>query len=293
MCKLSCTLTILCDYCPCFYCDSCFVDHVKKSYPYQCYSCHSIWTSRWVETKKPFIRNELIETKTNHLLKKELEWLPLTQKYAIYTKQVNQIKEDTLQLNQQIKDLQYIVKQLKVNKETLDKKLVQEDVRIYERKCSNCKGYIDQNLICGLCNRETQVDSETFHQASQSAIRFQWEWTGPELPELYDTIQRIRHLVYHIYPSLNGAETNANQDLRIRYLLEEITLDQFRLHLSKRYNRMECNTDYHSIVVQYIHKIQALTQDVTFLEKETECRLQANESIQDLNMFYHSDQLLI
>jgi hypothetical protein len=286
--------TVMCEYCPCVYCIDCFTKHVLHNYPYQCIKCQSIWTTRWVETKLPSIRTELLESKTNFILAKEISWLPITQRTAVYTRNVKCIKEEMNHVNQHIKDLQMILKQLKKNKEELDKKLVQTDSRIYNRSCSNCKGYIDQYCICGLCNRETNIgniiENNLVHYTENTCT---WEWKGSIPHELGETIRRIQHLVYHIYPTLIQNESDTNQDLRIRYLLEDMTMDEFKKHLEKRSVRLESSLDYHSIVRNYINKIIVLPQDLSFAMKENEYQLQTNECITELNQFYHSDYLFI
>jgi hypothetical protein len=287
---------ILCQYCPTLYCRPCFIKCVTESYPYTCKTCKSVWNSRWVETQVPNIRSDLLTSKANYLFKIEKGIMPYTQRYAIYTKNANKIKEDIIHVSQMIKDLQANLRVLKQSKFDLDQDLTQPEKHIYIQKCKNieCRGYLDEQKQCGLCfNTYFNAESISIFPMNTNIMHTNWEWRGEPLPELTEIIQRINHLAYTLYPTIRMDETMTNQDLRIRYLLNELSEEEFRTNLLRRHHRLECLYEYHILIFKYLESVSAMTHDKTFLDKEKEAREHSNESISDLNHLYHSTCALI
>ena len=287
---------ILCQYCPTLYCKPCFIKCVTETYPYSCIKCKSVWNSRWVETQVPHVRQELLISKEHYLFKIEKSIMPYTQRHAVYTKNANKIKEDIIHTSQMIKDLQANLRVLKQSKFELDQELSQPEKHIYMQKCKNteCRGYLDEQKQCGLCfNTYFNAESISIFPINTNVMHTNWEWRGESIPELTETLQRINHLAYTIYPTIRMDETMTNQDLRIRYLLNEMTEAEFRTNLLRRHHRLECLYEYHILIYKYLESVSGMKHDKTFIEKEIEAQEHANESISDLNQLYHSTCALI
>jgi hypothetical protein len=144
--------------------------------------------------------------------------MPYTQRYAIYTKNANKIKEDIIHVSQMIKDLQANLRVLKQSKFDLDQDLTQPEKHIYIQKCKNieCRGYLDEQKQCGLCfNTYFNAESISIFPMNTNIMHTNWEWRGEPLPELTEIIQRINHLAYTLYPTIRMDETMTNQDLRV------------------------------------------------------------------------------
>lgn len=287
---------ILCQYCPTLYCRSCFIKCVTESYPYTCMTCKSIWSSRWVETQVPHVRQELLVSKEKYLYNIEKSIMPYTQRHAVYTKNVNKIKEDIIHTSQMIRDLQATLRVLKQSKLELDQELTQPEKHIYMQKCKNsdCRGYLDEKKQCGLCfNSYFNAESISIFPINTSILHTSWEWRGECIPNLTETLQRINHLAYSIYPTIRMDETMTNQDLRIRYLLNEMTEDEFKNNIVRRHHRLECLYEYHLLILKYLECVSSMKHDTTFIDNEKEAREHTNESISDMNQLYHSTCALI
>lgn len=164
-------LKINCKYCEddtIAVCRACAARYIlESSTDPKCMVCKMTWDNEILAelfTKK-FVSTEIKKHKENILVEKEQQYLPETQQYAANLKLIDslnielnnlhkerrnyefllfKIKRKMREINDQVNDIRYVLN----NNTDQDKtgKLFS-----YKCPCENCKGFLDENYKCGLC----------------------------------------------------------------------------------------------------------------------------------------------
>lgn len=95
-----------------------------------------------------------------------------------------------------------------------------------------------------------------------------------------------------VFPRLEEETSSTYQDVRIEYLSNHITKDEFYKKVSARHARMKKHTEYKQIISSYIQSVSNLEID-QFVENERTLREEVNKRILDLNYKYHCSFALV
>jgi small-conductance mechanosensitive channel len=109
---------------------------------------------------------------------------------------------------------------------------------------------------------------------------------------IYQLIVHIRHDTMRRLPT--AMDNQSNQDLRIGYLLKELTEEEFKIQLQKREKEIEKKIEYRQILDTFVMVAQELFRqlvqrqlEVNFLYKQiVELMKMINEQITSINHSY-------
>ena len=151
---------ITCPYCQDVYCLKCFKSYLLSSINMDCLSCKKELNMEFISSNTPRIFHNNIYRKYRATIdfNKEKSLLPDTQYLAEQRREEEKIREKIKILRQEIMDLNLCKKrknqeinelrwQLNQNKRTRKKKTFIKSCPV-----ENCRGYLDTNWICGICN---------------------------------------------------------------------------------------------------------------------------------------------
>ena len=168
-----------CPYCNYTSCVSCTEKYLLETvHDYHCMSCRKEWSSDFVDScvSRAFLRLYRVRTEQS-LFDHEKNFFPSTQQYVISTVKLSKVEHNLHELYNQMKVLQEQVNQAKKEKLELQKQLCTRETIVYQFHCpvSECKGYINSNLQCGLCKCHVCNDchvviKDTTHVCVQETI---------------------------------------------------------------------------------------------------------------------------
>lgn len=125
--------------------------------------------------------------------------------------------------------------------------------------------------------------------------RFGYEYNMLDqlLLEIYRQTIHIREIELRHLPNI--MDNLNNQDLRIKFLMKEISEEEFKLKLQRREKEREKKLEYRDVLDTYVNVMQDLlnelknSKDYTkFLEEEQKIRIYADHGIFSINLKYDS-----
>jgi len=149
-----------------------------------------------------------------------------------------------------------------------------------------CGGFPDDNFIYGKIFKI---------QLKPSLKRFDKEYIMLDnlLLEMYRQVVHIREIELRGLPT--NMDNNSNQDLRIQFLMKEITEEQFKIKLQRREKDREKKLEYREVLDMYVNVMQDLIRDLDqtknykkFLEEEEKVRTYVDHGIFIINSKYNS-----
>jgi hypothetical protein len=126
-------------------------------------------------------------------------------------------------------------------------------------------------------------------------IRFDQQYNKLDnlLFEIYRQVVHIRNVEMRGLPT--NMDNNSNQDLRIQFLMKEITEDQFRIKLQRREKDKEKKIEYREVLDMYVNIMQDLITELRdtknfkkFLDEEEKVRKYVDHGIYKINSKYDS-----
>jgi len=255
---------IKCPYCEIEYCKEFFKNYLLSSlFDIHCKSCNIKFTETEITQlfEKSFIK---IYKNSRHyiILKKEESLLPYTQEISLYLKKIRENKEKIREYQTKIREYQEKIRELMNNNIELEKNSCNTNLTcITFNKCTNCNGYINRNNICELCDHSHQLHNITYElcdncnqlitiigqykiciSCEQIYDLFKNKLNKPQF-NLYKwfsykdtliksdkTIDELKKQILFItntYSHYNSIHY-INQDNRIKYILSDITYDEFK-----------------------------------------------------------------
>lgn len=162
---------IICLYCGELCCLSCFKQNLLTSINRNCMHCNKELNIDFISnnTPKVFYNKIYREYRANIEFSKEKSLLPITQHLAEEEierrnriKNINEVDEEIKNLNSLILTLQHKKNELKEKRYNILTGYKKESVetekkKVFIKSCpvNGCRGYLDQNWICGICNTKT------------------------------------------------------------------------------------------------------------------------------------------
>jgi hypothetical protein len=101
-----------------------------------------------------------------------------------------------------------------------------------------------------------------------------------------EIVDRIHHINNIIYPSLSVYDETRYRDIRVCYLHNEITWEEFEKRISIKMDEYKKKDAYKKLLheyLSYIVSISSYESKVDFFEKEKEMRIRINTEIQKVN----------
>ena len=268
-------------------------------------------------TKNTLSVNDLpleLEMSVAELLKNETDLLPYTQQFSIHKKIIPQLTSEIAEYKKQIKELQERISESKKEKEYHEFGLcVPQDLSVtYAHTCpvSVCRGYVRSDThVCELCNyicctvstsRGEEDDTHMCNSCNYRCTLFKKEYHTPicttsvsfsitlyyHTPEEKEIVDRIHHINNIIYPSLSVYDETRYRDIRVRYLHNEITREEFERQIAIKMEEYKRKDTYKKLLHAYLSFIVSISSDdskLNFYEKEKEMRIKINTEIQKVN----------
>ena len=249
-----------------------------------------------------------ISLSKEEIFKRERGLLPSTQHLVRPTQHIKEIDSTIKDIYAQISSLQTSIHTLKTNKYEYEKRLVHYDKTVYISPCPyyNCRGYINESYQCGICQLQAcgsckgelhngPCDGVSVTLCSTCCFVYcicnvnkciknttHPIWLNSNEPAIKERSSVFLNLRERIFPRLEEETDTTHQDLRIEYLMNNMTEDEFYTKLKARYARMKKHTEYKRIISWYIQSVSELALD-KFVENEMEICEKANMAILDLN----------
>jgi len=248
-----------------------------------------------------------LEMTVAELLKNETDLLPYTQQFSIHKKRIPQLTSEIAEYKKQIKELQERISESKKEKEFHEFGLcVPLDFSVtYAHQCpvSVCRGYVRSDThVCELCNYIcctvfTSRGEDDTHMCNYRCTIFKKEYHTPicttsvpfsitlyyHTPEEKEIVDRIHHINNIIYPSLSVYDDTRYRDIRVRYLHNEITREEFERQIAIKMEEYKRKDAYKKLLHAYLSFISSDDSKVNFYEKEKEMRIKINTEIQKVN----------
>ena len=252
------------------------------------------------------------------ICKKEKLLLPSTQHLVRPTQHIKEIESTIKDIYTQITSLQSNLHTLKTNKYEYEKRLVHYDTTVYISPCPypKCRGYINESHQCGICQLQAcpTCKGELHHGSCNEVSVTPCEkccfvycicsvdkcfknttypvWLNSIEPAIQERSRIFLNLRERIFPRLEEETETTHQDLRIEYLMNNMTEDEFYTKLKARYARMKKHTEYKRIISWYIQSVSSLALD-KFIDNEMDICEKANMAILDLNQAHRCTFSLI
>jgi hypothetical protein len=304
---------IKCESCDTIYCSSCFCLYSKKNV--SCYKCSYVWGNSFLKKNLGTHWKDIQSSQETILINNEYSLLPHTQNAVHYINQMDKINSEIKHLQETLQRVTDTISELKNEKRSLEFDYIKHSQ--YKEKyiglCNirNCKGYIKMDHICGLCFHphtpeshpdalESNPDALESHpdalESHPDALESHPDAVNGNLIDLplfddtyYDVFTEIKSVyvkkAIQLYKSMCKDLNTINQDIRVQYITNRITQDQFKTLLQKRFKRMEHDFEYLNVLKDYLTLATQL--DIPY-EKEYDKRILYNTAINKLNEQYRT-----
>ena len=152
---------IPCSFCDFEACNICWKTYFLEHSECICMSCKKTWTRKYTSKKfdKKFLNVTFKKQRENLLFEKEKALLPATQPIVETEIRVEEIDNELKKLRKAINKLKSRVGELNREKYRIrnNTNSKTESSRVFIRACSNsdCRGFLNQDWSCSLCNRKT------------------------------------------------------------------------------------------------------------------------------------------
>lgn len=282
---MSCTLELerelerlTCPCCTISYCKPCFELLEKGCCSCGCYLSYRIIKNNLSKQFQQDIKNKQFQ----HVLQSEYKLMSHTQHYVKPTREIKRINGEIKQIQDQINRLKQQLITLKEEKKEEEFKLCSNyDSKNFRHPCTHCRGFVyekscflcEHACTCSLCESEYKEQKQS--QPSSPKITLSASFSDKK------EWKRILSLYQHIYPTLKWNE-DTFKELRIRFLMEELTIEEYESLMKKVFLKNEHQLEYYYLIHNYLLFVERECQSPTFWTEEEKVRTQVNEWIAEI-----------
>jgi hypothetical protein len=200
----------------------------------------------------------------DHILSEEYKHMPHTQHYVRPTREIKRLDSEIKQVQEQINQLKQNLNVLKGERKEEEFKLcTRYDNKNFRHSCHQCRGVVfekscflcDQPCSCIHCESEPTVCQESSSTPTSSTPTSS---TPREivLPSSFSDRKEWKRIITireTIYPTLHSdLNEDAFRELRIRFLLEELTKEEYEGAMIKMFQKNEHKLEYYYLIHHYL-----------------------------------------